>query len=287
MLDVILETLLDTAKLVPFLFLTYLLMEWLEQKTEERSERWVRRSGKLGPLFGGFLGIVPQCGFSAAAAGLYGGGVVTLGTLFAIFLSTSDEMLPILVVGGIAPLTVVRIVAVKVAIAVLVGFVIDLVLFRTQRGLHIHELCEDSHCHCDEDENIWRSALYHTLHITFFLLLISLVLHIALHLVGEETISSFILDLPVLGNLLSALVGLIPNCAASVVITQLYVDGVISVGTMLSGLLTGSGIGLLVLFRSNRNKKQTLLILAGLYVVGATMGILLDLTGLGTLLVGA
>ncbi len=285
---VIVETLLDTLKLLPFLFLTYLFMEWLENKTGDRVAHWIERSGKIGPLVGGVLGIVPQCGFSAAAAGLYSGGVVTLGTLIAIFLSTSDEMLPILISEGAPFWTVVRILGTKIAIAVAAGFVIDLLVLRKKRDeLHIHELCEKSHCHCaEEDKSILRSALHHTVQILLFLFLVSLVLHTAIYFIGEDTISAWIVDLPVVGNLIAALVGLIPNCASSVVITKLYVDGVISVGAMMSGLLTGSGIGLLVLFRSNLNRNRSLMVLALLYGIGALCGILLDLTGLGTVLIG-
>lgn len=285
---VILETVLDTLKLLPFLFLTYLLMEWLENKTGERVQHWIERSGKVGPLLGGALGVVPQCGFSAAAAGLYSGGVITVGTLLAIFLSTSDEMLPILLSEGVAPLTVLRIVGTKVAFAVLFGFLFDVCFLRyRKRELSIHDLCERSHCHCeDEEKSILRSALHHTVQITLFLLVVSLVLHTVIYFVGEDTISAWIVDLPVVGNLISALVGLIPNCASSVVITKLYVDGVISAGAMMSGLLTGSGIGILVLFRTHPSRRHSLLILTALYIIGVLCGILLDLTGLGTLLIG-
>lgn len=285
---VILETVLDTLKLLPFLFLTYLLMEWLENKTGDRVQHWIERSGKVGPLLGGVLGVVPQCGFSAAAASLYSGGVITVGTLLAIFLSTSDEMLPILLSEGVAPLTVLRILGTKVALAVLFGFLLDLCFFRRpSHDLSIHDLCERSHCHCEEeDKSILRSALHHTVQIVVFLFLVSLALHAVIYFVGEDTISAWIVDLPVVGNLVAALVGLIPNCASSVVITKLYVDGVISAGAMMSGLLTGSGIGILVLFRSHPKRRHSLLLLGILYAIGALCGILLDVTGLGTLLIG-
>lgn len=277
MIDVILDTLLDVVKLLPFLFLTYLAMEYLEHKTGDKAEAIVKKAGRFGPVIGGALGIVPQCGFSAAASNLYAGRVISLGTLLAIYLSTSDEMLPILISEQAAPGLIVRILLAKAVIGMAVGMVIDILL--RKRGLeeheHIHDICEHEHCHCEK--GIFRSALSHTAQITFFILLITFALNLLLNFVGEDVLANLILSKPVVGPLLAGLVGLIPNCAGSVVITQLYLEKVISIGATMAGLLTGSGVGLLVLFRVNHNKKENLRILGLLYVIGVLTGILTDL----------
>lgn len=284
MLDVIADTLIDSVKLIPFLFLTYLVMEYLEHKTAGKLQQKIRRAGRLGPLFGGVLGAVPQCGFSAAASNLYAGRVITMGTLIAIYLSTSDEMLPILIseadkVGGGA---ILQILLLKAGIGIAAGFAVDL-LIRPKGGEqehdHIHELCEHDHCHCGEGGNIWKSALIHTAQITLFLVLVSFALNTLLFLLGEDALRNVILNRPVLGEILAGLVGLIPNCAASVVLTQLYLEGVMSFAACMSGLLVGAGVGILVLFRANRDRKENLKILLLLYGIGVAAGILLELLG--------
>ena len=265
MVDVILDTLLDTAKLLPFLFLTYLLMEYLEHRSGDATGRLLGRSGRVGPLIGGLLGIVPQCGFSAAAAGLYAGRVVTVGTLLSVWLSTSDEMLPILISHGVAA-----------------GFAVDAVCRLFRRGeehSHIEDICEREHCHCED--HFALSALKHTLKITGFLLVVSFALNTLIYFIGEERIAALILDRPVLGNLLAALVGLIPNCASSVVLTELYLSDVISVGAMLSGLLVNAGVGLPVLFRNNRPVRDSVRVMALLFAIGLLCGLLTDFTPLG------
>lgn len=269
------HTFIDTVKLIPFLFLTYLAMEYLEHKAGDKVNTWVRRSGKLGPVIGSILGVVPQCGFSAAASNLYAGRVISLGTLFAIYLSTSDEMLPILI-SEKAPLNlIIPVLAAKAAIGILAGFLIDFLFHRKQEEhVHIHEICEHEHCHCEQ--GIFRSAVSHTLQITFFIFLVGLLLELVLGIVGEETLEALILNRPVVGPLLAGIVGLIPNCAASVVITQLYLQGIISIGAMLAGLLTGTGVGILVLFRVNHNKRENLKILGLLYLIGVLVGIVVE-----------
>lgn len=277
MLDFILDALLDTLKLIPFLFLTYLAMEYLEHKTGEKTEEAVRSAGKFGPFIGAVLGAVPQCGFSAAASNLYAGRVISLGTLMAIYLSTSDEMLPILI-SEQAPLKVIfGILGTKILVGILVGFLIDFVIthFGKKEQEHIHDICEQEHCHCEE--GIFKSALHHTLHIAVFVLAISLVLNAILYFVGEDVLGSFILSKPVLGPVLASLVGLIPNCAGSVAITKLYLEGVIGLGSGIGGLLTGTGVGLLILFRVNHDKKENLCILGGLYAIGTVFGIVIEL----------
>lgn len=271
---------IDTLKLVPFLFITYLLMEWLEHKTGSRTLATIRRAGKAGPLFGGVLGIFPQCGFSAAAANLYAGGLITAGTVVAVFLSTSDEMLPIFVSEAVPIGTIVKILAAKMVMGVLCGFFLDLLyhgfLRKEMRYKNIHTMCESEHCKCEE--GIFLSALRHTIQITIFIFLVTFILEIVFEGVGEETLSGLILDQPVVGECIAGLIGLIPNCASSVVITQLYLEQVIGAGPMMAGLLTNAGVGMLVLCRMNRRKiRHNLGIIAYVYLAGVTWGILIDL----------
>lgn len=277
MLDLLLDAFRDTIKLIPFLFLTYLAMEYLEHRTGEKAQTLIKRAGRFGPVIGGVLGVVPQCGFSAAASNLYAGRVISLGTLMAIYLSTSDEMLPILVSEHAPAGTILKILLAKALIGILAGLLIDLLLCRKGREehQHIHDICEHGHCRCEE--GILRSAVSHTLQISSFILVIGLALNLLLYLAGEELLANLILNHPVTGPLLAGLVGLIPNCAGSVIITKLYLEEVIGAGAMLAGLLTGSGVGLLILFRVNHHKKENLQVLGLLYAIGALAGIMTEL----------
>lgn len=277
MADVILDTLLDALKLVPFLFLTYLAMEYLEHKTGEKASALVERAGRFGPVIGGVLGIVPQCGFSAAASNLYAGRVITLGTLIAIYLSTSDEMLPILISEQAPVGMILKILLGKAVLGVLFGLVIDFILRKSGRKehAHIHDICEQEHCHCEK--GILRSAFSHTVQISLFILVITFALNLALYFAGEDVLAQILQGSRLVGPLLAGLVGLIPNCAGSVAITQLYLSGIIGIGSLFSGLLAGSGIGLLVLFRVNHDKKENLKILGLLYAIGVVTGILMEL----------
>ena len=299
----------DTLYLIPFLFVTYLAMEWLEHKAGDKAEEAVRRAGAAGPVVGALVGIVPQCGFSAAAATLWAGRVITLGTLFAVFLSTSDEMLPIFLAEQVAPMTILKIMGVKLIIGMVMGFVVDAAIRLARRDrekLRIHELCERDHCHCNGDcetceqqpelaydfehdeahehhhegGSILRSALKHTVQVTVFIFVITLVLDGALELVGEDALAAFLGSNPVLSVLGSALVGLIPNCAASVVIAQLYVEGALGAGATMAGLLVSAGVGLLVLFRTNRRLRQNLIVLAGLWATGVFWGLIISAFGI-------
>ncbi|MBO4831863.1 MAG: arsenic efflux protein [Oscillospiraceae bacterium] len=278
MADVLLDTLIDCLKILPFLFLTYLLMEYLEHRAGEKATELMHGSGRFGPVIGGVLGVVPQCGFSAAVSNLYAGGVITRGTLLAVFLSTSDEMLPILISERAPAGFVFKVLAVKALVGIIAGLVIDAVARRAHdyREPHIHDICEDKNCHCDE-KGVLVSALIHTGQIIAFIFIITLVLNAVIFYVGEERLAGIILNRPVIGELIAGVVGLIPNCAASVVITQLYLQGAMSVGAMLSGLLVGSGVGLLVLFRMNRNPKDNVKTLVMLYVIGVVCGTVIGL----------
>ncbi len=309
MLHIVEHSLLDTFKLVPFLFLTYLAMEYLEHKAGEKTAQMVRKAGKWGPLIGGVAGVVPQCGFSAAASNLYAGRVISLGTLFAIYLSTSDEMLPIMISSDKATMAQIgQILAMKAIIGIAAGFVIDWIVrghahnhdghhhtehahnhddhhhtgHEHSHGTHhhnehyqIHELCDKEHCNCEED-GVFLSAVKHTLHITLFVLLITVALNIVLHLVGEDVLATILLDKPVLGPVLAGIVGLVPNCASSIVITQLFLEKVIGIGSMMAGLLVNAGVGLVVLFRVNRYRGENLKIAGLLYIIGVVVGIALE-----------
>lgn len=275
--EVVLHGLLDTLKLVPFLFLTYLFMELLEHKASGRIEGFIKRAGALGPLVGGALGAVPQCGFSAAAANLYTGRVITVGTLVAVFLSTSDEMLPILITGGFPATDILIILAYKIVVAIAVGFAIDGILRllgKKDEEINIDELCDADDCHCER--GILHSALHHTATTGLFILLVTLLINAAVFFIGEDALASVMRDTPVISHAIAAVFGLIPNCAASVILASLASEGIITAGTMMAGLFSGSGVGLLVLFRVNKNLKQNLTITAVLVAVGFVFGLLAD-----------
>ena len=285
MLEVLKDTLIDGIKLLPFLFIAYVIMEYLEHKTGEKTKKIIKQSGKFGPLLGGILGIFPQCGFSAAASNLYAGKLITLGTLIAIFLSTSDEMLPVLISENAPISLILQILAIKLVIGIIAGFIIDLVC-QTYKKKHnkqekqemseeIGHMCEHEHCHCEEG-GVLKSSIKHTLNIFLFIVIITLALNIIIYFIGEENISNLILNMPIVGPVIAGIVGLIPNCAGSVIITQLYLSNVISFGSMIGGLLVGSGIGILVLFRVNKKLKENLKILATLYAIGVICGIVID-----------
>lgn len=284
MIDVLLDTLLDAAKLIPFLYLTYLLLEFIEHRAKEQTETLMKKAGKWGPFLGGALGAVPQCGFSASMSNLYAENIISMGTLVAVFLSTSDEMLPIMISGissgDIRAWSVVKILLVKILLGVVVGFIVDGVArlcSKKEKNIDIESLCHDDHCGCEEG-NIFLSALIHTLKILVFILVVSFALNTVIYFIGEDALGNFISSLPVVvGPLATALVGLVPNCASSIVITQLYMSGVISAGSMLAGLLSGSGIGLLILFRVNKNMKSNFAVLGIVYGSGAVIGIICDL----------
>lgn len=272
----------DSVKLLPFLFFTYLLMELLEHTTGGKVQNKIKNAGKVGPLWGGLLGIMPQCGFSAAAASLYAGRVITVGTLLAVFLSTSDEMLPIFISESVAPATIIKILGAKVCIAIVSGFLAELVYVnvfkKKEKDMDIHVVCEEEHCSCED--GVLKSALKHTLKIFVYILLITFILTLVIEMIGEDHLAVVFQNIPVVGEMIAALVGLIPNCASSVVITELYLSGIIGAGAMMSGLLVNAGVGLLVLFRLNRNWKQNAGIMAALYGFGVVWGVIIELLGI-------
>ena len=359
LIDILLDAGKDTLSLVPFLLVTYLVLETLEHVAGDRVNGAIKRAGAAGPVVGSLLGIVPQCGFSAMAATLYAGRVVTLGTLVAVFLSTSDEMLPLLLAEQVPFQTMVMLLASKALIALVTGFIVDaairglrrnarahVAIRRTVLGTavnpahvncahddhsggdiidevaeagvsadHIHELCERDHCGCDEDEDehehghvhdhghegehehhhghghshshegapvlsIIRSAISHTVQVSVFIFLVTLILVAVLETFGESAIEQFLRGNETLAVLGSALVGLIPNCSASVVITQLYLEGALQLAPMLAGTLISAGVGYLVLFRTNRSARENAVFLVMMYVIGAGWGLVLSAFGL-------
>ena len=295
MLEIIEDTLIDAIKLLPFLFITYLIMEYIEHKMGHKTKHAIKKSGKWGPIIGSILGAFPQCGFSVSATNLYAGRVITLGTLIAVYLSTSDEMLPIFISEAVSPIIILKILGIKLIIGIIAGIIIDLGLHVIKNKImknkenniteseendddEIGHICEEDHCHCNES-GILKSAIHHTLSILMFIIIITFIINTAVHFVGEETIASWILNRPVIGPLIASLIGLIPNCAASVIITNMYLDKVISLGSMISGLLTGAGVGLAVLFKTNNKIKENIGILILLYAIGVISGIIIDLIG--------
>ena len=269
------EFLVENLLLLPFLFVTYLLLEILEARAGGALERGLRRTRRLGPLFGSLAGAVPQCGFSAAAASLYAGGAVTAGTLISVFLSTSDELIPVLI-SEKAPLSLIlKILGIKVAVGVFAGFAVNAALSFFGKGevkLRVDELCAHSRCSCHEHKGVLRPALVHTAEIFVFIVVVSAVVHIALHFIGEEGIRNLILNDPWCGEAIAGLIGFIPNCAVSVSGAQIYLKGGMSAGALMSMSLTGAGVGLLVLFRMNRHMWQNLAILLCVYVAGVLFG---------------
>ena len=282
MTEIIIDSVIDSIKLLPFLFLTYLFMEWLEHKTGSAARSTIRTAGKLGPVWGGLLGVIPQCGFSAAASSLFTGRVITVGTLIAVYLSTSDEMFPIMISNAVPAATIIKILACKAAIGIISGFVVEYVythvLKKQEKEMDIHEICEEERCNCEH--GLLSSALTHTLHVFVYIFLISLALNIIIGLVGEETLAGLFTGAPIVGELIAALVGLIPNCASSVVITQLYLEHIIGTGAMMAGLLVNAGVGILILFRLNHDRKQNFRIIGLLYGLGVFWGIIIELTGI-------
>ncbi len=277
-IDAVTDSFIDGVKLLPFLFLTYLAMEYLEHRAGQRMQEAIRSAGRGGPAIGSVLGLFPQCGFSTVASNLYAGRIITMGTLLAVFLSTSDEMLPIMISENVGAAVIFKILAVKVAVALAAGFAVDFLFRGKHRQMQIEHLCEQHHCHCEN--GIWKSALHHTVEIFLYVMGISLVLNLLIGWIGDDAIGSLFLNRPVVGELLAALLGMIPNCASSVAITQLYLEGVMSAGAMTAGLLAGSGVGLLVLFRVNDDHRENFRILGLLYGIGVLGGIAVNWLGI-------
>lgn len=285
MLDILIDTLLDSAidsiKLLPFLFIAYLIMEYLEHKMSEKSKEKIKKSGKFGPLFGGLLGIFPQCGFSVAATNLYAARIITLGTLIAVYLSTSDEMLPILISKAVPINVIITILAIKFLIGMIYGFIIDLFMNLKNKGKieeeKIIDICEEEHCHCEE--SIVKSALKHTISVFIYIFILTFIINMLVSIIGEDTLKGFMQEASIFEPIITSLIGLIPNCASSVIITELYLSEIISFGSLIAGLLVNSGAGILMLFRINKNVKENIKIVVLLFVIGAVTGVFINIIG--------
>ena len=263
-----LDALIDTLKLIPFLFVSFIIMELIEHKLNNKKK--LANANKYGPLIGSTLGVIPQCGFSALASNLYAARVITLGTLIAIYLSTSDEMLPIMLSHKTNIGIIMKILFIKFLLGLLFGFLVD-IFYRKKEHTNIKHLCEEDHCHCEE--SIVKSSLIHTLKIAFFILIVNLILNT---IIDEEMIRHFAVSNKVLAPVITSIIGLIPNCASSVIITELYLDNIITLGSALSGLLSAAGVGLVVLFKQNKNLKENLLILLLLVSIASVCGIIFN-----------
>lgn len=273
------HTLVDTAKMLPFLFGVYLLIEFLEHKASDKLPNALRRMGPFGPIGGAALGCLPQCGFSVAASNLYSGRLISLGTLLAVYIATSDEAIPILLADPNGIKDVWKLVVAKIIIAVIAGLFVDSVVRLLKRKSNEDsepyvDLCENCGC---EEHGVFYSALKHTIQIFIFLFVIALALEAAMYLAGEELLGKILMQDSWAQPLLAALIGLIPNCAPSVVLTNLYVSGSLSFGSVVAGLSTGAGLGLVVLFKVNKNLKQNFAIVGGLYAISAAAGLIIDL----------
>ena len=277
MLDCLIDGLMDTLKIIPYLFITFLVLEFMEHKMTKKSEKLMEKNQKFGPIIGGILGALPQCGFSSMCANLFSGRVLTMGTLIAVFLSTSDEMLPIMISEKVDPFLLLRITGFKVIVGIIVGYFVDFIYRKKEEKTeHIHELCEHDHCSC-EHENLFLSSLKHTIKIGLFILIANLAIGLIIYYVGEDNLSKLLLHKNIFTYFVASLIGLIPNCASSVIMTELYLSNIITIGTLIGGLLTGSGIGLLLLFRTNKNMKENVSVLSIIYLTGVFVGFLIDI----------
>lgn len=280
MLEIFNDSIIDTIKLLPFLFITYLIMEYIEHKMSEKSKETIKKAGKFGPFVGSLVGVIPQCGFSASATSLYATRVISLGTLIAVYLSTSDEMIPIFISESVPIYVILKIIGIKLIIGIIFGCLIDFCLKLKNKGKienqKIEDMCEHEHCHCDQ-KGILKSAIKHTLNITVYIFIITLIISFFVHCIGEENIANFIGNNIFLGPVLVSLIGLIPNCAASVIITNLYLQNIINMPCLISGLLTGAGVGLIILFKSNKNIKDNFIIVGLLYFIGVFSGVFLQI----------
>ena len=274
MKDVIFDTFLDAVKLIPFLFIAFLIIELFEHKFSKKTKTIISKSGKFGPLIGSIFGLFPQCGFSVLATNLYITRVISLGTLISIYLTTSDEMLPIMLSEKVDTKIILKLLLVKFVIGLVCGFIIDIIFRDKKKSKADYHICEDEHCHCED--NLFLSSLKHTGSTIGYILIATFILNTVIYYVGEDNISKLFLKDSIFAPFLASLLGLIPNCSSSVILTELYMNGVLSLSTTISGLLTGTGVALLVLFKSNKNFKENIKIMAIIYLIGAFSGLIIE-----------
>lgn len=276
MLEIIIETIIDTIKLIPFLFIAFLIIELIEHKLNKKNKKILKNSKKYGPILSSLLGIIPQCGFSVMATNLYTTRIITLGTLIAVYLSTSDEMLPILISQNTKPSLIIKILLLKVLFAIVYGIVIDLIISKiNKKEKENYVICEEEHCDCEH--GILKSSLKHTLSISLFILVMNFIINIIFTYIGEDFLSHLFLKNTVFGPFITSLIGLIPNCGASVILTELYLNNAINLPALISGLLTGSGTAIIVLFKNNKNIKENIFIVLLLYILGSLSGVIIEL----------
>ena len=279
MKEVILDTIIDSLKLIPFLLVAFLIIELLEHKLNNKTKNIITKSKKVGPIIGSLLGVIPQCGFSVMATNLYITRIITLGTLISIYLSTSDEMLIIMISEKVQISLILKILLIKIFFGIVYGLIIDKIINKKKKDKETnYELCDEEHCDCNH--SILLSAIKHTLHITLFIFIITLIINTIFTLLGDNYLSKILLNNSILSPFITSLIGLIPNCAASVILTELYLNSTISLGALIGGLLTSSGSSLLVLIKNNKNKKENLSIILLLYTLGVLSGIIIELVSL-------
>jgi len=273
-LDIVKDTLIDGIKLLPFLFITFILMELIEHKFGDKLNNKLKNVNKIGPLIGSILGIIPQCGISASASNFYITRVISLGTLISVYLSTSDEMLPILISHNVSILLIIKILLVKFICGLVFGTIIDFIIRKREKE-DIKDFCELEDCDCNH--GVLKSSIIHTLKTFGYILIISFVLNLIMYYFGEDLLSKLLMKNNPLGVIITSLIGLIPNCSTSILLTELFLKDVISLGKLLSGVLVNSGVGLLILLRFNKNKKENLMILSILLGVGILVGFVFDI----------
>ena len=278
MKEIIIETIMDSLKILPFLFITFLIMEFFEHKMNNKTKNSIKKAGKLGPLLGGILGAFPQCGFSASATNFYATRIISLGTLISIYLSTSDEMLPILISQKADISLIIKLVGIKVLVGTFFGFIIDFILRKQKKeDIKIDHFCHEEHCDCSH--GILKSSVKHTINIMIFIVIVSFLLNIGFDYLGKDIISKIFMKDSIFGPFLASLIGLIPNCGASVILTELYLNQTISFASTIAGLLTSSGVALLILFKVNKNLKENIGIIFTVYFIGVFVGIIINLIG--------
>ena len=273
MIELVLDSFIDSIKLIPFLFITFLFIELLEHKFSNRTINIIKKSGKFGPLLGGILGAFPQCGFSVMATNLYITRIISLGTLIAIYLSTSDEMLPILISHGASIFEIGKILLIKISIGIFFGFIVDIFIKRDSK--EHYNICEEEHCHCEK--GIIKSSVKHTINIFIFIFGISFILNIIMDYFGEDIVRNLFNGHSIISPMIASLIGIIPNCGASVIITELYLSNVIPLSSAIAGLLTNSGVALIVLFRSNKDLYDNLKVLFLIYSIGVVSGLIIEM----------
>lgn len=279
MKEVILDTIIDSLKLIPFLLVAFLIIELLEHKLNNKTKNIITKSKKIGPIIGSLLGVIPQCGFSVMATNLYITRIITLGTLISIYLSTSDEMLIIMISEKVEISLILKILLIKIFFGIVYGLIIDKIINKKKKVKETnYELCDEEHCDCNH--SMLLSAIKHTLHITLFIFIITLIINTIFTLLGDNYLSKILLNNSILSPFITSLIGLIPNCAASVILTELYLNSTISLGALIGGLLTSSGSSLLVLIKNNKNQKENLSIILLLYALGVLSGIIIELISL-------